>query len=706
MATTKLSTDVIDLSGNTEALTIPSGTTNSTLDVEYLVVAGGGGGGWVGGGGGAGGLLTGTASFSSNATVTIGSGGLASTNGGSAGSPTGNIGGNGSNSTFDSIVATGGGGGGSHPTTAAASGGSGGGAPSSGNSSSGASASPSGQGNAGGNNSNSSPGYGAGGGGGAGAVGAAGTSTTGGNGGVGLQSNITGTNTYYAGGGGGAVQDGVNNPPTNVAGTGGLGGGANGSNNGAVVPTSATPNTGGGGGGGGTSKNGTGNWIYGNGSNGGSGTVILKYPTVNTLTVGSGLYGNYATGTTGLCSYPTTASALYQLNDNADDTCGNSDGAFTNPSYVTGKFGNAASFNGSNNYIEVPLADTPSLLVSTVTFWVKTTTTSADGIIGVGLSSSGYWQSFQAYCYGNTNGALVVRYGNGSAEGPQINSTSAINTGDWVFCAVTMSGSSVGSTIKLYVNGNLETTHTTTVSRTDSTSKGLVMGAYYAGNTSQFQNWFTGAVDQARIFPSVLTDDQISVLYAETASATTGTIGSETWSKFIGGTGTVSFANVTGGRPTSPTEGLMRENTTTGKMEFYDGSLWQEITDTASSYSPGLIPSANFNTALYTGTNATQSISSLNFKPDFIWFKNAKGTNWHALVNSVTGDRSYLFSNSTALKNDGSTSTAGNDLASFDTNGFTVGPGQVASSTNDTGGGANNTVAWSWKGGGAAVFTE
>jgi len=85
--------------------------------------------------------------------------------------------------------------------------------------------------------------------------------------------------------------------------------------------------------------------------------------------------------TTSVCNYPTTASALYQLNDNANDTCGNSNGTFTNPSYVTGKFGNAANFNGSNNYIEVPVADTPSFLVSTVTFWVKTTTSSQDGVI-------------------------------------------------------------------------------------------------------------------------------------------------------------------------------------------------------------------------------------------------------------------------------------------------------------------------------------
>ena len=54
MALTKLSTDVIDLSGNTTALTIPSGTTSNTnLDaVDWLVVAGGGAGANSGGGGG------------------------------------------------------------------------------------------------------------------------------------------------------------------------------------------------------------------------------------------------------------------------------------------------------------------------------------------------------------------------------------------------------------------------------------------------------------------------------------------------------------------------------------------------------------------------------------------------------------------------------------------------------------------------------
>ena len=319
MALTKIITDTIDLSSDTTALKMPKGTTTQrpdVLTVDYLVVAGGGGGGWVGGGGGAGGYLTDSISLSTGVAydVIIGAGGLASTNGGSGGSPSGNPGGQGDNSKFSSIEATGGGGGGSFPATSGyepTSGGSGGGAASAGGSYSGAIASPAGQGNDGGANWGTSGNYGGGGGGGAGAVGSNGSSCCGGNGGVGLvttliTASIASTysvgendgngNIYFAGGGGGAVQDGSNNPPTNVFGTGGLGGGVDGENNAQDTVPAAPNNTGGGGGAGATSKNGTGAWIYGSGGDGGSGVVIIRTPSNYTATFTSGVTANGNSG--------------------------------------------------------------------------------------------------------------------------------------------------------------------------------------------------------------------------------------------------------------------------------------------------------------------------------------------------------------------------------------------------------------------------
>jgi len=139
----------------------------------------------------------------------------------------------------------------------------------------------------------------------------------------------------------------------------------------------------------------------------------------------------------------------------------------------------------------------------------------------------------------------------------------------------------------------------------------------------------------------------------------------------------------------------MRENTTTGKMEFYDGSLWQEITDTASSYSPGLIPAANFNTVLYPGDGGTtQAISGVGFESDFTWIKDRDTAESHALFDIVRGANEWLSSNTTAAQ----TTYSGNyGVLSWASDGFTVGNGTAVNRNND------KYVSWNWKGGGAAT---
>jgi fibronectin-binding autotransporter adhesin len=122
-----------------------------------------------------------------------------------------------------------------------------------------------------------------------------------GSGGVGYQSDITGTNLYYAGGGGGGCY-----VASGFGGAGGLGGGGGGSSNasegggsggGSAQNSGAAgiqgddrrggnggANTGGGGGGGSWSSDNTGGF-------GGSGVIILRYPGAQTITLGAGLTG-------------------------------------------------------------------------------------------------------------------------------------------------------------------------------------------------------------------------------------------------------------------------------------------------------------------------------------------------------------------------------------------------------------------------------
>jgi len=257
--------------------------------VDYLVVAGGGGGGgttgFTDGGGGAGGLRTSysnssslnghtetslTLSVDTNYTVTVGGGGAVSTNG--------------INSTFSTITSTGGGGG-SAGATAAQSGGSGGGDGNGNNTAGSAVTSPVTQGYDGGSSS-----YRGSGGGGAASVGqnAPSNNNDGGNGGSGLAVNIisttnaatasvgevSGSDVYFAGGGGGGGSS-----LAGAGGTGGTGGGGDGETLNNNNATAGVDRTGGGGGGG----------FEIGAKSGGSGVVILRYPSGYSITVGSGI---------------------------------------------------------------------------------------------------------------------------------------------------------------------------------------------------------------------------------------------------------------------------------------------------------------------------------------------------------------------------------------------------------------------------------
>jgi len=101
-----------------------------------------------------------------------------------------------------------------------------------------------------------------------------------------------------------------------------------------------------------------------------------------------------------------------------------------------------------------------------------------------------------------------------------------------------------------------------------------------------------------------------------------------------------------------------------------------------------------FNPVLYTGNNSTQSITT-GFQPDFIWFKNRSGANNHALYDSVRGRALGLISNATNAEQSAS---AGYDLVSFDSNGFSLGPVEDFTSVN---GASQSIVAWNWKANGS-----
>jgi len=104
------------------------------------------------------------------------------------------------------------------------------------------------------------------------------------------------------------------------------------------------------------------------------------------------------------------------------------------------------------------------------------------------------------------------------------------------------------------------------------------------------------------------------------------------------------------------------------------------------------LPDKHFNTLLYTGNGGTQSITGLEFQPDWVWLKKRNGTTNHLVFDSVRGTNKSLNSNGTGTEDTSST----NKLTSFNSDGFTLGSNASGNNNSDT------YVGWNWKGGGSA----
>ena len=308
-----------------------SGTTNyvtdTTQDLDFLIIAGGGSGGYgEGGGGGAGGLIyrTGKSVAAGTYAVTVGVGGVVA-----------QYGTNGSDSTFGSLfTAKGGGYGGTYNGQAnATDGGSGGGGDHTSSSNIGDGIQPDQAGESGsygfcndggvGDPSSSGNSSGSGGGGGAGGAGGAGTSSGGGAGGLGKEItmfNRWGTTTgnvatsgtdggWFASGGGGSRINTPNNSGVSSAGGGGNGG------VGHAQAAAGLADSGGGGGGSGWS----GTQYQGAG---GSGIVVIRRLTDLTA---SGCNLTLQSTSTTAESAPTSADLVVLIEDGAGTATANTD---------------------------------------------------------------------------------------------------------------------------------------------------------------------------------------------------------------------------------------------------------------------------------------------------------------------------------------------------------------------------------------------
>ena len=180
---------------------------------------------------------------------------------------------------------------------------------------------------------------------------------------------------------------------------------------------------------------------------------------------------------------------------------------------IEGKIGTAASFNGSNSYID--LGSASSLVSTNFTFsaWVKTTSTSTNFIVGTNVNP--YYSKVAVRSEGD--GRVRCLYGNyTSNENWFYSNFNTINNGGWHHIVYFINQ----TTAKLYIDGSLDTTHTLTI--TPTTNGDLTLATYYSDNNNSYgSSTWDGTLDQVRIFNKELSLSEVTTLYGESNTSTT-----------------------------------------------------------------------------------------------------------------------------------------------------------------------------------------
>ncbi len=121
-------------------------------------------------------------------------------------------------------------------------------------------------------------------------------------------------------------------------------------------------------------------------------------------------------------------------------------------------------------------------------------------------------------------------------------------------------------------------------------------------------------------------------------------------------------------------------------------------------------PSAHFQTALWTGTNAVNKVitndGNSDLQPDLIWAKARTSTSYtdnHFIVDSSRGRTKGLVPNDTSAETTTTGNQSENDLLSFNTDGFTVG---IVNSTAALNASSASNVGWQWKANGGTTSSN
>ena len=204
----------------------------------------------------------------------------------------------------------------------------------------------------------------------------------------------------------------------------------------------------------------------------------------------------------------------------AIDSSGNSNSGslVNNPSWTSGKFNGALSFNG-NNYVSLP--GIYSLSSGTIGMWIyKIGAGSGNNVITGSYGMQGNERAPTFSFPGTGNGKIGWEFGSLTNK----NTVAIIGAGQWVHIAMTYDSN---YNVKVYVNGTLDSSGT-------SVAPGAFFNQIHVGHYGNYgSHYFQGIIDDVHIYNRALTASEVRELYQSSASGITASAIADTSAPII-----------------------------------------------------------------------------------------------------------------------------------------------------------------------------
>lgn len=202
-----------------------------------------------------------------------------------------------------------------------------------------------------------------------------------------------------------------------------------------------------------------------------------------------------------------------------DNSTNENTGTLTNgPTWTTGQIGGAVSFDGTDDYINVPDPSSGVLDFGTnnfsVSIWFKTASTTAKRLMNKINATPTGWLFDVNTTTGGTDSAGGLRFGIGDS-GVIVDYAVplSLNDNSWHLATATVDRGST-PTLKIYADGIVVgSTSLSSVTGSISNAEPIALGVV----PSVTGNYYNGQLDEARIYNRALSSDEVARLYRLTA---------------------------------------------------------------------------------------------------------------------------------------------------------------------------------------------